>query len=64
MSVSTDSSSNGDEENSKAKVADRPMTAAEEMWDLIKTVVIAVSIALVLRIVLFQPFNIPSGSMK
>ncbi|NNE39348.1 MAG: signal peptidase I [Marinicaulis sp.] len=40
------------------------MTAAEEMWDLIKTVVIAVSIALVLRIVLFQPFNIPSGSMK
>lgn len=42
----------------------RKMTAAEEAWDLAKTVVIAVAIALVLRIVIFQPFNIPSGSMK
>ena len=40
------------------------MTAAEEAWDLAKTVAIAVAIALVLRIVIFQPFNIPSGSMK
>lgn len=40
------------------------MTAAEELVDLVKTVVIAVAIALVLRIVVFQPFNIPSGSMK
>ncbi|MEL6365140.1 MAG: signal peptidase I [Pseudomonadota bacterium] len=36
----------------------------EEAVDLVRTVGIAVSIALVLRIVLFQPFNIPSGSMK
>ncbi len=44
---------------------ERPkMTVAEEAWDLAKTVVIAVAIALVLRIVIFQPFNIPSGSMK
>lgn len=40
------------------------MTAAEEAWDLAKTVVIAVGIALVLRVIIFQPFNIPSGSMK
>ncbi|MEM8935596.1 MAG: signal peptidase I [Pseudomonadota bacterium] len=40
------------------------MTPAEELWDLAKTVGYAVAIALVLRIVIFQPFNIPSGSMK
>jgi signal peptidase I len=42
----------------------RKMTASEEAWDLAKTVIYAVAIALVLRIVIFQPFNIPSGSMK
>ncbi len=42
----------------------RKMTASEEAWDLAKTVFYAVAIALVLRIVIFQPFNIPSGSMK
>ncbi|WP_425408113.1 signal peptidase I [Hyphococcus sp.] len=46
------------------KPADEKMTPAEEAWDLAKTVFIAVAIALVLRIVIFQPFNIPSGSMK
>jgi signal peptidase I len=40
------------------------MTAAEEAWDLAKTVFFAVGIALILRIIIFQPFNIPSGSMK
>ena len=40
------------------------MTAAEEAWDLAKTVFVAVAIAMVLRIFIFQPFNIPSGSMK
>ena len=40
------------------------MTASEEAWDLAKTVFFAVAIALVLRIIIFQPFNIPSGSMK
>ncbi len=43
---------------------DRPMTFREEAVDLAKTVVWAVAIALVLRIIIFQPFNIPSGSMK
>lgn len=42
----------------------RKLTAQEEAWDLAKTVLYAVAIALVLRIVIFQPFNIPSGSMK
>ena len=40
------------------------MTATEEAADLAKTVFFAVAIALVLRIIVFQPFNIPSGSMK
>ena len=46
------------------KVKPQPMTPTEEAWDLAKTVFFAVAIALVLRIVIFQPFNIPSGSMK
>jgi signal peptidase I len=49
---------------SKAPRAKKKMTASEEAWDLAKTVFYAVAIALVLRIVIFQPFNIPSGSMK
>ncbi|MBI1366238.1 MAG: signal peptidase I [Alphaproteobacteria bacterium] len=40
------------------------MTAKEEAIDLAKTLAYAVAIALVLRFFLFQPFNIPSGSMK
>ncbi|MEX6634481.1 signal peptidase I [Hyphococcus lacteus] len=51
-------------EKSSMEQSQPPMTAAEEAWDLAKTVLVAVAIALVLRIVVFQPFNIPSGSMK
>lgn len=50
-------------EGDTVKVEAPKMTAAEEAWDLAKTVFIAVAIALVLRIVIFQPFNIPSASM-
>ena len=32
-------------------------------WDTLKTVVIAVGIAIVVRTVAYEPFNIPSGSM-
>ncbi len=34
------------------------------LWDTVKTVVYAVLIALAIRTVAFEPFNIPSGSMK
>ncbi len=51
-------------EGDQVKTEAPKMTAAEEAWDLAKTVFFAVAIALVLRIIIFQPFNIPSGSMK
>ena len=34
------------------------------LWDTAKTIIYAVLIALVVRTVAFEPFNIPSGSMK
>jgi signal peptidase I len=37
--------------------------ALHEVFEIIKTVVYALSIALVLRVLLFQPFTIPSASM-
>lgn len=40
------------------------MTLQEEAWDLVKTVLLAVTIVLILRMVIFQTFNIPTGSMK
>ena len=33
-------------------------------WDTLKTILIAVFIALVVRTFAYEPFNIPSGSMK
>ncbi len=39
-------------------------SAAEEVVEIIKTVFYALLIALVLRVVLFQPFTIPSASME
>ena len=33
------------------------------LWDTVKTIVYAVLIALMIRTVAFEPFNIPSGSM-
>ena len=40
------------------------MTATEEAWDILKTILLAVAITLLFRMVAWQPFNIPSGSMR
>lgn len=34
------------------------------MWETVRTIVFAVAIAVVVRTFLYEPFNIPSGSMK
>ena len=39
-------------------------SGARELWELGKTVVYALLIAFVLRVLLFQPFTIPSASME
>jgi len=41
-----------------------PMTAREEWAEFFKTAMIAVVLALIIRTFLFEPFNIPSSSMK
>ena len=45
-------------------VKTKPQGPAHELFELGKTVFYALLIALVLRIVLFQPFTIPSASME
>jgi signal peptidase I len=45
-----------------AAEAAQPAPAKNETWEVIKTVVVALLIALVLRVILFQPFTIPSAS--
>ena len=43
--------------------SDVPAAKEEGWWETIKVIVEALVIALVVRTVLFQPFNIPSGSL-
>jgi signal peptidase I len=48
------------------KSADAPVTSVkkeEGWWETVKVIIEALLIALVVRTVLFQPFNIPSGSL-
>ncbi|HTQ14693.1 MAG TPA: signal peptidase I [Rhizomicrobium sp.] len=54
-----------DEEAAPAPAASSKKTREPESWlETVKTVVYALLIALVIRTFLFQPFNIPSGSME
>src|SRR5271155_2457043 len=41
----------------------RPAVKEESWWETVKVIVQALVIALVVRTLLFQPFNIPSGSL-
>lgn len=40
-----------------------PLTAVQEMGEFTKTALIAIFLALIIRTFLYEPFNIPSGSM-
>jgi signal peptidase I len=47
------------------KASPRPeKSSAAELWDIVKVVLQALALAIVVRIFLYQPFNIPSGSME
>ena len=46
------------------KPQDPPLNAREELEEFFKTALIAVFLALCIRSFLYEPFNIPSGSMK
>jgi signal peptidase I len=46
------------------KAAGPPLSAREEWMEFIKTAFIAILLALLIRTFLYEPFNIPSGSME
>lgn len=48
----------------KNVIPDAPLNAKEEAAEFFKTALIAVALAIIIRTFLFEPFNIPSGSMK
>ncbi len=50
--------------NQKSAPKSPPLSASEEWSEFIKTAMIAVVLALLIRTFLYEPFNIPSGSMK
>lgn len=48
----------------KKETAEPPLNAKQELGEFFKTAMIAVLLAVLIRSLLFEPFNIPSGSMK
>lgn len=52
------------ENDKKDAPKEAPLTAKEEWAEFFKTALIAVVLALLIRTFLYEPFNIPSGSMK
>ena len=48
----------------KKDASDAPMTAREEWTEFLKTGMIALLLAFVIRTLFLEPFNIPSGSMR
>src|SRR5689334_77398 len=48
----------------EAAPASKGKSAVTELVEIVKTVVYALLIAFVIRVILFQPFTIPSGSME
>lgn len=55
---------NDSQYKSAAPKAEAPLSAKEELSELFKTALIAVILAVLIRSFLYEPFNIPSGSMK
>ncbi|MGI9462763.1 MAG: S26 family signal peptidase, partial [Aestuariivirgaceae bacterium] len=46
-----------------AKTQEAKKQSEESGWETVKVIIQALLIALVIRTLFFQPFNIPSGSM-
>lgn len=53
-----------DTESDGDKTDTPPLNAKEEAGEFFKSIVFAFTVALVIRMFFFEPFNIPSGSMK
>lgn len=60
----TDSLKDAETDSKKDKAEDPPLTAKEEWTEFAKTAFVAIILALIIRTFFFEPFNIPSGSMK
>lgn len=60
----TDKTTDQNEQQEAAEENAPPLNAKEELGEFFKTAMIAVVLALIIRTFLFEPFNIPSGSMK
>ncbi len=62
--MNTEETKTKNEEAAVEVVKDPPLNAKEELGEFFKTAMIAIFLALVIRTFFFEPFNIPSGSMK